>query len=336
VEYLINKNELKEIVEKFGLETKTIFYFGTYCIIRTDRGLYSLKPVNDDKLDLLFLHGAKEHLAERGFLFTDRYVTAGGKPYVELNKKLYVMARWIKGKRCNPYSFYDIEMAAKTLAYFHKSSKGYKPSEGSTWRSNLGKWPEILLKRCEDFTYMKSLAKMKSVKKPTDILFLQNIDTIYYMAIEAVKTLQRNGYFKQVEEEEKKCYLCHGNYNYLNIIVDDRDKYNIINFDYCRYELRCLDIVNLIMDFSYRTWWNFDIALKIIEAYNCIRTIQEQEYKVMDSLFKFPHRIWKISSEYYCGSYSLNEKIYYKGLRHAVENINSQIRFLDRYCREFM
>ncbi len=95
---MINKNELKEIVEKFGLETKTIFYFGTYCIIRTDRGLYSLKPVNDDKLDLLFLHGAKEHLAERGFLFTDRYVTAGGETICRIKQKVICNGKMDKGK----------------------------------------------------------------------------------------------------------------------------------------------------------------------------------------------------------------------------------------------
>lgn len=330
------QDKIYNLVKQFELRIIKKIPYKDYHIVSTDRGIFSLKKVDCTICEILFIHNAKEYLIKNGFKHIDRYITANGAPYVELDKDYYVMTRFIKGRKCKFTNLTEMEKAFMTLASLHKASKGYDFERKNKIRSNIGKLQEEYLERCQDFIYMKSLAQMRSQKKRIDFLFLKNVDRIYDMAIKSVVMLQNNGYFEFCEEMARENYLCHNDYNHNNIIIDKFGQFNIINFDYCKFELRCVDISNLIADAMDRVNWDFKSTLKILNAYNDVKAIEEREYKLMISFLQFPQDIWKIATEYYYQDYDYFQKAYYIKLKDKIEKIPYKIEFLKKFKKKFL
>lgn len=306
-----------------------------YYIVHTNKGVFNLKKINCTISEILFIHNAKKFLINRGFTNIAEYITWEGNPYKEYDKEYYVMTRWIKGRRYDISNCEEIKNASKTLARLHNASKGYDLTLKNEIRSNMEKLQEDYLERCEDFIYMKSLVKMKSIKDGIDILFLNEVDMLYDKGIESVKMLQRNGYFEACKEKAMEKYLCHSNYNHNNIIIGGDGEVNVINFDSCKFDLTCFDIAGFIMDAMDRLNWNFEVALEILEEYDKVRNIEEREYRLIGSFLQFPKDIWKITTRYYYEDYKYFKHKYYIELKDRIEKIPYWVDFLEKYKGRF-
>lgn len=329
------KDKLNEIVKEFGLKLMKKVPRKDYHIVYTDKGSFYLKKVNLKKKQILFIHNAKEYLNYRGFKSIDRYMMVNRVPYVKKDNNYYVMTKAIKGRKYDINNINELRNASMTLASLHNASRGYIPRVGSKSISNMEKLQKNYLEKCEDYIYMKSLVKMRSIKGAIDELFLDNVDKLYDMGIESVKTLQKNGYFELCQREVLERYLCHNDYNYNHIIIDKNEEFNVMNFENCRFELRCFDLASFIIDVMKRTNWEFDTALVILEAYDSIRSLEEREYKIMVSFLQFPQDIWNIATKYYYEEYDLYKDKYYKALKDSIQKLPYKLEFLNKYKNEF-
>ncbi len=328
------ENNIKQIIKKFGLTANKIIPLRAVYLIDSQDGLYCMKKIDYKKDKLLFIYGAKNHLIKRGFSNIDRYRVIHQKPFVQYNDAVYIMTKYIIGRECDFYNPIEVKQAAENLARFHRASEGYKAPKGSKKKSDMGKWIKIYLKRCEDLIYMKNLVKMKSQKNQIDTLFLRNVDEYYNMGISAVQMLEKNGYFEQVEEENKKRSFCHHDYTYHNIIVDHQKKQHIIDFDYCKYELTCYDLAQFIMRNMRKCYWDFNRAMELVENYNEIKMVSDRELKLMGSLFQFPQRFWRIASRYYYEKYDWSEDLFIEELEKIIEHKPFKIDFLEAYYKK--
>jgi CotS family spore coat protein len=330
------KDRINEIVKEFALKLMKKVPRKDYYIVYTDEGTFYLKKVDLKKSQIHFIHNAKEYLVYRGFKNIDRYVMANKVPYVKKDKDYYIMTKLIGGRKYDINNTEELKKASMTLASLHNASRGYVPRKSSKIISNMEKLQKIYLEKCEDYIYIKSLIKMRSAKGLVDNLFLENIDMLYDMALESVKMLQKNGYFELCQREALERYICHNNYNHNNIIIDKNEEFNVINFDRCRFELRCFDIARFMVDVMDRTKWEFDTVLAILKAYDSIRSLDEREYKIMISFLQFPQAIWEIATKYYYEEYDLSRDRYYKALKDKIEKLPYKLGVLNKYKNEFL
>lgn len=324
-----------KLVQRFGFQLIKNIPKKDYNIVLTDKGFFVLKKAKYKVSEILFIHGAKEHLINKGYRNIDSYITIEGIPYIEYDGDYYVMTRLIEGRRCNPNNPTEIQKASRALARLHDASKNYIPIVKENSRSNMGKLQNDYLEKCQDYIYIKSLIKMRTTKHKIDLMVLDYIDMLYDMSIESVKSLQRNGYFQYCEEEGLYRYFCHNDYNYDNILIDLSGNLSIINFDNCKYELRCFDIASFIMAVMDKLNWDFEKVIYILETYNSIRKIQEIEYKLMASFLQFPQDIWEITTKYYYDDYENLGNIYYIALKNKIERLPYRIEFLKKYNNKF-
>ncbi|MBB6215548.1 CotS family spore coat protein [Anaerosolibacter carboniphilus] len=328
--------KLKEIVRRFSLRVNSIIPLRAVYLVDTNEGRFCLKKINYKEDKLLFLYNVKEYLAQNGFEYTDRYRLAHQSPFVKNRNDLYIMTRWIDGRECDFHNPIEVKAAAKNLGRLHIASKGFTAPETGKVKSDLGKWTKTYLQRCEDLIVIKNLVKMKSAKDTVDMLFLRNVDMCYRMGVNAIQMLQSHGYDQQVELEGKERYLCHHDYTYHNIILDPKGEQHLIDFDYCKHELRCYDLAHFIMRNMRRFYWDFDMALELIEAYNQIRSVSDMELKLMVSLFQFPQKLWRVCNRYYYEKYDWSEEVFLKHLTEAIDDLPFQIDFLEKYHKKFL
>lgn len=328
--------DVQGILEKFNIKSKKIIPINSKYIVETKKNIYILKKIKVSERKILFIHWFKNHLLKNGFRNIDKYIITKENKYVKHNNSLFVLTKWIDGRRGNTYDYIDVIEASKTLGLLHRASKGYKPPSKAKIISNLGKWQEILLKRCEDFTYMKCLVEMKKVKSYSDYLFLENYNMIYNRAVESIKSIQENNYFSRVNIDGKDGYVCHGNYNLNNIVVDEKKKYHVIGFEKCRFEIRAFDLINFIITTMNELNWDFNIGGKIIENYDQVRTLDKDEYKIIFSFLQFPFSIWGKLNKYYFEDISQAKVKYQKDILKILENIENKQEFIKEYKKTFL
>lgn len=289
-----------EIERQFNIKIENIKPNKGVYILKTNKGIKCMKKIDYGTQKLLFVYGAKEHLIRNGFRRVDKYcVNTEGNPYALVNEDIYTLSEWIDGRECDFSSDEDIISAAKNLAEMHLASKGYEPVENSKLKSDLGRWPSLMDKRIKSFDKMRDMARKKRVKTEFDLIYIKVMDYYKQLGRQAIDVLENSEYFNlcRLTEEEKS--FCHHDYTYHNIIIDNSNMVNVIDFDYCKKEIRTYDISAFMIKVLKRRNWEINVGKLIIDAYNEVSPLREEEYRVLYAFLLFPQRFWRLANRYY-------------------------------------
>lgn len=328
----------KEIAKQFNLQLESISPNRGVYLIKTNKGVKCLKRLNYGVQKLLFIYGAKEHLINNGFPYIDRYMlTSEGNPYVEYGDDLYVITEWVEGRECDFRNNYEAVNAASTLAKFHEASKGYEMIDGAKLKSDLGRWHHLMTKRRDGLKKMKIMAENRLDKSEFDRLFIDNVELYVGLANEAIDTLNRSKYDEVVKNTLQEKSFCHHDYTYHNIIFDSKDNAFIIDFDYCKYEVRSYDISSFLIKVLKRNDWRFELACELMNEYNRVNPILDDEYTVILAFLKFPQRLWRLANRYYYNESNWPDNTFLRKIREIIDEKDEFIdligQFEDKYMR---
>ncbi|GAA0116807.1 CotS family spore coat protein [Clostridium senegalense] len=322
-----------EIERQFDLKIESIKPSkGVYCL-KTDSGTRCLKKINYGTQKLLFVYGAKEHLYKNGFHNIDRYyLNKDENPYALVNEDIYTLSQWIDGRECDFKNDEDLIIASKSLARLHNASKGYEPPENSKLKTDLGRWPHLMEKRIKSFDRMREMVRRKKThKRDFDMNYIKNVDYYKQLGKEALAVLNSSNYFEICKKAEEEKSFCHHDYTYHNIIIDDKNNVNVIDFDYCKREVRAYDIANFLMKVLKRREWDLNIAKLIIDSYNSESKIKEEEYKVIYAFLLFPQRFWRLSNRYYYNEVNWIQSTFNKKIEELIEEQDKFKKFIEEF-----
>ncbi|MBN1044170.1 CotS family spore coat protein [Clostridium botulinum] len=325
-----------EIERQFDIKIETIKANKGVYYLKTNKGERCLKRINYGPQKLLFVYGAKEHLIKNGFGDLDRYyLNVNDEPYALVNEDLYTLSEWLEGRECDFRNIDEVKIAAKTLACMHEASKGYDPPENSKLKSDLGRWPHLMEKRTKSLDKMKDIIRKKNIKNDFDMIYLKSVEFYRELGKQALQTLKESNYYElcMIAEEEKT--FCHHDFTYHNIIIDSNEKPHIIDFDYCKREVRTFDISNFMIKVLKRVDWNIDFAKAIIESYNSVSKLREDEYKVLFAYLQFPQRYWRLANRYYYNEVNWGQNTFTNKLSSIIEEKDKFLSFLNEFKKEY-
>ena len=325
-----------EIERQFQIKIESIKANKGIYHLKTNQGDRCLKRINYGPQKLLFVYGAKEHLIKNGFNTIDRYfLNIDGEPYALVTEDLYKLSEWIEGRECDFHNIEEVKIASKALAKLHQASKGYDPPENSKLKSDLGRWPTLMEKRIKSLDKMRDMVRKKNNKSTFDLLYIKSMEFYKEMGTRALQTLNESQYtrFCEIAEEEKG--FCHHDYTYHNIILGENDSVSVIDFDYCKREVRSYDIANFMIKVLKRCNWNIDFAKAIIDGYNSENEIEEDEYKIIYAFLQFPQRYWRLANRYYYNEVNWGQNTFANKLENIIKEQEEYIKFLDEFKAEF-
>lgn len=306
-------SDINGIAREFNCRIYDIRPLRAVHVVQTDRGTMILKECSRDPDKILYSHGLKEHLYNNGFENIDRYeLSIYDLPFVIRQNRVFVMEKYINGRECSFTNPYDREKIVKALADMHNRGEGYVPGTGAARRNNLGRWDRAYLKKINDLSYFKQLAAHKRKKSRFDKDFLSDVDFFIEMGWKGYDTLRRSDYHEICRQGEEEKVICHHDYTYHNIIIDDCGRVSVIDFDYSCHELPVYDLSALIMKVLKRFNYDIDIAIDMINHYCRVAPLEDGQLALMLSLFEFPQRFWRISERYYSGKDHWSESIFLK------------------------
>lgn len=326
-----------EIERQFDIKIETIKATKGVYYLKTNNGERCLKKINYGPQKLLFVYGAKEHLVKNGFDKVDNYfLNIEGEPYALVNEDLYTLSDWLEGRECDFHNIEEVRKASETLAMMHEASKGYDPPENSKLKSDLGRWPTLMTKRIKALDKMKDMIRKKSVKSDFDLIYLKSMDFYKEIGKEALKEMQESEYYQlcMIAEEEKG--FCHHDYTYHNIILTEQEDVFVIDFDYCKREVRSFDISNYMTKVLKRVDWSFDFAKVIIESYNSVSKLSQAEYKVIYSYLLFPQRYWRLANRYYYNEVNWGQSTFTNKIESIINEQELYLEFLKKFKEEYV
>lgn len=321
-----------EIERQFDLKIESIKPNRGVYYLKTNKGNKCLKKIDYGIQKLLFVYSAKEHLISKGFTKVDRYcLNTEGNPYALVNEDIYTLSEWIEGRECNFHDDEDLVNASQTLAVLYEKSKEYEPPENSKLKTDLGRWPHLMEKRVRSFEKMRDMARKKSNKAQFDLNYIKNYDFFKQIGLKAIKILNTSEYMNLCKKTEEEKAFCHHDYTYHNIIIDNENKVNIIDFDYCKREIRVYDLSNYLMKVLKRCNWDIKYAKLIIDAYNKISPLQECEYRVLFAFLLFPQRFWRLSNRFYYNEVNWGQSTFGKKIQELIDEREQYNKFIDDF-----
>ena len=326
-----------EIERQFNIKIEVIKANKGVYYLKTNKGERCLKRINYGPQKLLFVYGAKEHLLKNGFNNVDKYfLNIDGEPYALVNEDLYTLSEWLGGRECDFHNINEVSLAAKTLARMHEASKGYEPPENSKLKSDLGRWPHLMEKRIKSLDKMRDMLRKKSNKSDFDMVYVKSMEFYKEMAKKALVTLQNSNYYDLCAKAEEDKGFCHHDYTYHNIILNENNDVYIIDFDFCKREVRTFDISNFMIKVLKRVDWDINFAKTIIESYNSVSPLESEEYNVLYAYLQFPQRYWRLANRYYYNEVNWGQNTFYNKLQSIVDEKENYLKFLDDYKEEFL
>lgn len=324
-----------EIERQFDIKIEVIKADKGVYYLKTNKGERCLKKINYGPQKLLFVYGAKEHLINNGFRCVDKYfLNIDGEPYALVNEDLYTLSEWLGGRECDFYNIEEVKLAAKTLATMHEASKGYDPPENSKLKSDLGRWPHLMSKRIKSLDKMRDMVRKRNNKSSFDLLYIKSIEFYKELGKNALKTLEESSYMELCEIAEVEKGFCHHDFTYHNIILKD-DEAHIIDFDYCKREVRTFDISNFMIKVLKRVNWDMEFAKAIIEAYNEVSPIMDKEYKVLYAYLQFPQRYWRLANRYYYNEVNWGQNTFSNKIEAIIQEQEQFLNFLKEFVSEY-
>ena len=156
------------------------------------------------------------------------------------------------------------------------------------------------------------------------------------MAKKALVTLQNSNYYDLCARAEEDKSFCHHDYTYHNIILNDKNDVYIIDFDFCKREVRTFDISNFMIKVLKRVDWDINFAKTIIDSYNSVSPLESEEYNVLYAYLQFPQRYWRLANRYYYNEVNWGQNTFYNKLQGIVDEKEKYLKFLDDYKEEFL
>ncbi|MGL4763380.1 MAG: CotS family spore coat protein [Sarcina sp.] len=325
-----------EIERQFDIKIDTLKPSKGIYYLKTNKGDRCLKRINYGTQKLLFVYGAKEHLVKNGFTNIDRYfLNIDEEPYALVNEDLYTLSEWIEGRECDFHNIDEVKLAAQALARLHDASKGYDPPENSKLKTDIGRWPSLMDKRIKALTKMRDMARKKNMKQNFDLTYIKTVDFYKDLAIRASKVLNSSEYGAVCEKSEEEKVFCHHDFTYHNIVIDNNEDLHVLDFDYCKREIRAFDIANFMIKVLKKVDWNLEYAKAIIGSYDSVSVIEEREYKIILAFLLFPQRYWRLANRHYYNEVTWGANTFTKKIQNIINEKDVYTDFIEAFKKEY-
>lgn len=241
-------------------------------------------------------------LLDEGIVNTDTYVkNSEGGIFVNDNEgHRYIVKNWYDGKECNVKDIRDIQLAITSLGRLHLAleSVSQNHKDSVSFINKTGNIKEVCIKHMKELKMASNYLKNKKNKSDFEQLAYHNIGSFYEEAKRAVELFDEPSIDKRLSDIYNNCELSHGSFNYHNIIMCG-EVCAITNFERYKNECQISDLYQFMRKILEKCDWSIELAYRILDDYNKVKTINDDDLKLLSALFAFPEKFWKVINYYF-------------------------------------
>lgn len=338
--YIDKKNLCKyDLSEEFflnlGIEIDDIVPLRKVFVLVTPDGKKILKIVNSTENRLEFIDNSLEYISKKYENVLSYFKNKKNKVYEVWKGETYVLLDMIDGREVSFSNPIEINICAKAVANMHLASKGILDSfDEDTVNENSGEnLIRIMGDSFEILENIKYNVNKYRYKNEFDKMFISNVDYNLKEIEKSLELLALSDY-NSILEDKSKIVLCHNDLAHHNFIIDG-EEVKIIDFDYCKFDTRIVDIANytrkVIKNFAYDS----KKVKLILDSYNEVDKLSNEEIKLLYVILSFPKDFVTIATDYYYKQKSWDEDVFINRFKNKLGNEVHRKEFLSKFIQEF-
>lgn len=289
------------LFDNYEIEVKRTWKGRGAILCESDKGLLILKEYNGPMNKIYFQDSLLKHVKEAGFLLAESILKTKEEELIvyDQDRVPYVVKSYFEGKECNNREIEECRNAVRTLAKLHNCS-------------DLSEWEDLACqpifhiekeyeKHNKELKKVRRFLRDKSQKTAFEIYLLEHYDYFFDTALQVTGEMRYYIYDeknKKMEDFPKFSIVCHGDYQYHNII-QTAGGMALINFEKCMRDNPVRDLYLFMRKLLEKNNWSQTLGDSLLHAYDEERTISEEDYMHLYYRFAYPEKFWKIVNFYY-------------------------------------
>lgn len=290
-------DKLKEIMDHYELDVQRLFRVRGAYVFDTDKGFRILREfrLSDQKAEMA--QKVKQHLVDCGYENVDTYEKNKEGLWITENGMgtRYVLKRWFQGEDCDLKQSEHIERITSNLAKLHLLLKNVT-EEPLVFQADT--YEETIIRHNRELRRVRAYMREKKQRNEFELMFLSMFPEFYQEADKAEGMLDMVDCKKLYEKMEQEQAICHGNYNYHNIILLKNGEATS-DFERVHMQLQCMDLYDILRKIMEKNNWNMAVFDRAMEGYEKYRPLSKEERKVLLIRMAVPEKFWKIANYYY-------------------------------------
>ena len=321
--------KMSEVYEAYDMEILGAVRGRGSMILKTDQGIRQISPFDGSEERLEQEREFKENLYETGFHHIDRCVPNREGELITCDRygNPYVMREYFEGRECNPGSICDLNQAAANLAVFHIRGRELYAKEGRTYAYRE---PGNFRRKTQEMKKIRSFISKRPTKNDFELLYIEAYDAFYRQAIDCQAMMDA------CDRTNIAGYIgyCHGAYNYHSVLFCG-GYLATVNFDRFHVGYQLIDLYQFIRKVMEKNNYNFNMAVKIIEEYDRILPLTEEDYRYIYILYSYPEKFWKVSNRYMNSRKCWISPANLEKLSKLITDEQEKQKFLSDFCNHY-
>ncbi|MEN8078867.1 CotS family spore coat protein [Clostridioides difficile] len=309
----------EDFFDVLGVKVYDIIPLRKVFVLFTDKGKRILKTTNSADDRISFINKALNIVKEKDKYILQYCANSNGEIITEWKGKSYVLLDMIEGREANFTNPIEVEWCTKALARFHEASKeiiNNFTTEEVQRNSSRNLIYEFLNDLCLIIEAERIISKF-SYKNEFDSLFLQNVAKAKNDLNKSINLLMESEY-TDMYSDMKNRVICHLDLAHHNFIIDE-ENVNIIDFDYCKIDIRTIDIYNFMAKVIKNYAYDKGIIKKIIEDYSSISEVSQKEKQLIFAMLNYPRDFVNIAKDYYLKQKSWDDEVFVSRFKDKIE-----------------
>lgn len=234
-----------------------------------------------------------------GFEYIDTYVmTAEGTLFSQdAQGRKYILKDWFDAQECDIRNETHVAMAAGTLAVLHGHMMNMDKCEHELKYNNATDMRMKFDKHTKEMRMVGNYLKGKKNKNEFEMLMRRSLMTFHEEALIAAQELEEMDYGSRIEKARTSYEMCHGSYNYHNVLFTDRGC-AVTGFEHCCVDCQINDLYQFMRKLLEKNGWDARAGHSVIEAYSEVRPVSDDDMKLLRINFLYPEKFWKVINFY--------------------------------------
>jgi len=324
----------KTIASCYGLEVTKVVQVRAVWRVETSAGSKCFKRVKEFRGKINFVASAVQYLIDNGFDATIPFLKTNSASYVAvLPEGVFYLTDWIPGREADLTNPEDLRAAGRVLAKLHKASHGFSLPLGLKARETWGNLPFEWGLHLQKLSQYSTLAQ-QDPQDSFNLLYAEWYENYRQRCIQALSILKECDYKGLVQRAKEHGTICHKDFTYHNLIVDQADCMRVIDFDYCAQEIPAYDLGRLIRIVGKSTDWQIDYIRLVLQAYHLESPLTPEEMTFILAFLHFPQRLWRIVNRHFSGKPEKSERATIDHLQNEINNFRPEENMLKLFTAE--
>lgn len=289
----------RELLGQYDVSVKRLEYIRSNYYLDTNRGKLMLRKVDLPKEQILFEYEVDTHLKDNGFEEINTiYTTKKKSPFALLAGQYYIMQEYVNCDETDFKNLKDLKETVLVLARFHKACRGVESKIKDVDGVKIKNIYEHYCKRMGENAKLKKTIMGLKQKSKFEIMFLDSAKEYRQLEEMALETISYDLVEELINEVKEKRIIAHKDYTYHTVNKTDMDTYIISQVDMCGYDIQVLDLAHILSKIMQKNEWDSKILHELIDAYNSVRPLSNNEFRLLKFLMIYPDKYNSICYKY--------------------------------------